>query len=80
MAVPLTPHLFTHSPSFCFLSMRIFRPLLLVLALGYFTIAASFAAPSADELASLTLAEAAAQVRAGKVTSVQLTEACLARI
>ncbi len=38
------------------------------------------AAPSVDDLASLTLAEAAAQIRAGQVTSVQLTEACLARI
>jgi aspartyl-tRNA(Asn)/glutamyl-tRNA(Gln) amidotransferase subunit A len=33
-----------------------------------------------DDLASLTLAEAAAKVRTGAVTSVQLTEACLARI
>jgi aspartyl-tRNA(Asn)/glutamyl-tRNA(Gln) amidotransferase subunit A len=35
---------------------------------------------AADDLAKLTLAEAAAQVRSGKVTSLQLTEACLARI
>jgi aspartyl-tRNA(Asn)/glutamyl-tRNA(Gln) amidotransferase subunit A len=60
--------------------MRILRPLLFALAVSWFTAVASFAAPSADELASLTLAEAAAQVRAGKVTSLELTEACLARI
>jgi len=36
--------------------------------------------PAQESLARLTLAEAAAQVRAGKVTSTQLTEACLARI
>src|SRR2546430_16828600 len=35
---------------------------------------------SSDDLTSLSLAEAAAKVRSGAVTSVQLTEACLARI
>jgi aspartyl-tRNA(Asn)/glutamyl-tRNA(Gln) amidotransferase subunit A len=35
---------------------------------------------SADELASLTLADAAAKVRSGAITAVQLTEACLSRI
>jgi aspartyl-tRNA(Asn)/glutamyl-tRNA(Gln) amidotransferase subunit A len=39
----------------------------------------SFAA-SGDDLTALSLTEAAARVRAGAVTSVQLTEACLARI
>lgn len=36
--------------------------------------------PAQESLARLTLAEAAAQVRSGKVTALQLTEACLARI
>ncbi len=40
--------------------------------------AAAAAAPSTDPTA-LTLSEAAAAIRAGTVTSVQLTEACLAR-
>ena len=35
---------------------------------------------SADALTSLSLAEAGAKIRAGAVTSTQLTEACLARI
>ena len=38
------------------------------------------AAESADDLAALSLSEAAAKVRSGAVTSVQLTQACLARI
>ena len=44
--------------------------------------ASAATAPTAeqDSLAKLTLAEAAAQIRSGKVTSVQLTEASLARI
>src|SRR4051812_25075517 len=37
-------------------------------------------ADSADDLASLTLSEAAAKIRSGAVTSTQLTQACLARI
>lgn len=37
-------------------------------------------AGGSSELTSLTLAEAAAKIRSGEVTSVQLTEACLARI
>ena len=37
-------------------------------------------AAAAGDLTSLTLAEAAAKVRSGAVTSVALTEACLARI
>ena len=44
----------------------------------------SFALPAATggnpELASLTLAEAAARLRARQVTSVELTQACLERI
>jgi aspartyl-tRNA(Asn)/glutamyl-tRNA(Gln) amidotransferase subunit A len=43
-----------------------------------------FAAPagasSVDDLAGMTLSEAAAKIRSGAVTSVQLTEACLSRI
>jgi len=38
------------------------------------------AAESADDLAALTLSEAAAKIRSGAVTSTQLTQACLARI
>jgi aspartyl-tRNA(Asn)/glutamyl-tRNA(Gln) amidotransferase subunit A len=38
------------------------------------------AADAADELTGLTLAEASARVRAGAVTAIELTEACLARI
>jgi aspartyl-tRNA(Asn)/glutamyl-tRNA(Gln) amidotransferase subunit A len=37
-------------------------------------------AASGDELTSLTLAEASAKIHSGAITSVQLTEACLARI
>jgi aspartyl-tRNA(Asn)/glutamyl-tRNA(Gln) amidotransferase subunit A len=59
--------------------MRLFRTLLLSLLIGFSPAPLALAATT-DELASLSLAEAAAQVRAGKVTSVQLTEACLARI
>lgn len=33
-----------------------------------------------DALAALSIAEAAARLRSGEVTSRQLTEACLARI
>lgn len=55
--------------------MRPIRPILLVLAL--FT---AVALSAAEDLTKLTLAEASAQIRSGKVTSVQLTEACLARI
>src|SRR5213080_4625501 len=33
-----------------------------------------------ENLAGLSLAEASARIRAGRVTSTQLTEACLARI
>ncbi|MDR3419054.1 MAG: amidase [Nevskia sp.] len=40
----------------------------------------AFAAEGGDELTMLSLTEAAAKVRSGAVTSVQLTEACLARI
>src|SRR5262245_60713338 len=38
------------------------------------------AAESSDDLAALTLSEAAAKIRSGAVTSTQLTQACLARI
>jgi len=55
--------------------MRLIRVFLLsVVLLG------GVALRAAEDLASLTLAEAAARIRAGTVTSVQLTEACLARI
>jgi len=55
--------------------MRLLRILLLsVVFIG------GVALRAAEDLASLTLAEAAARIRAGTVTSVQLTEACLARI
>jgi aspartyl-tRNA(Asn)/glutamyl-tRNA(Gln) amidotransferase subunit A len=37
-------------------------------------------AQTSTDLATLTLAEASARIRAGSVTSTQLTEACLARI
>jgi aspartyl-tRNA(Asn)/glutamyl-tRNA(Gln) amidotransferase subunit A len=37
-------------------------------------------APTGDALAALSLAEASAMIHAGKVTSTQLTKACLARI
>ena len=40
----------------------------------------AFAAPTAADLTSLTLSDAAAKVRAGTLTAMQLTEACLARI
>src|SRR5258708_6667797 len=40
----------------------------------------ALAAPSAEELTSLTLADASAKIHSGAITSVQLTEACLARI
>jgi len=40
----------------------------------------ALAADTATELASLTLADAAAKVRAGSITALQLTEACLSRI
>jgi len=43
-------------------------------------VVASVALARAEDLTKLTLAEASAQIRAGKVTSIQLTEACLARI
>jgi len=50
-------------------------------ALAAATARTSRAAPGSDaELTSLTLAEASARIKAGSVTSVQLTEACLARI
>jgi aspartyl-tRNA(Asn)/glutamyl-tRNA(Gln) amidotransferase subunit A len=44
------------------------------------TVSVNLPAASADALASLTLADAAAKIRSGEVTSVQLTEACLTRI
>src|SRR5437667_10000352 len=37
-------------------------------------------AQGTDDLAALTLSEASARIRAGRVTPTQLTEACLARI
>lgn len=46
----------------------------------FFHLASAAPTPAQESLARLSLAEAATQVRAGKVTSVQLTEACLARI
>jgi len=64
--------------------MKISRCKLTYLAAAFAAVQAlsssAFAAPSADELTSLSLTEAAAKVRSGAVTSVQLTEACLARI
>ncbi len=53
-----------------------------VISHSAFVIPRAAALPTAQQeaLARLTLAEAAAQVRAGKVTSTQLTEAVLARI
>lgn len=50
----------------------------LALVLGPWSLGLLHAAES--DLTTLTLTEAAARVRAGTVTSVQLTEACLARI
>ncbi len=49
-------------------------------ALSRVDLAGSSEAPPGVDLAALTLAEASAKVRAGAVTSVQLTEACLARL
>jgi aspartyl-tRNA(Asn)/glutamyl-tRNA(Gln) amidotransferase subunit A len=57
--------------------MRLTR-LFSTLALAFTLSLASLRA--AEDLTTLTLAEAAARIRSGSVTSVQLTEACLARI
>ncbi len=53
---------------------------LLATALAVAHAFSSFCAAAPDDLAALSLTEAAAKVRSGAVTSVQLTEACLARI
>ena len=55
--------------------MKLLRHSVLLLA-----VVASVALSAAEDLTKLTLAEASAMIRSGKVTSVQLTEACLARI
>jgi aspartyl-tRNA(Asn)/glutamyl-tRNA(Gln) amidotransferase subunit A len=49
---------------------------------SFFLIAlvSSVALSAAEDLTKLTLAEASAQIKSGKITSVELTEACLARI
>lgn len=49
-------------------------------ALSRVDLAGAIEAPAGVDLAALTLAEASAKIRAGAVTSVQLTEACLARL
>ena len=54
--------------------LRRFTASFILLTLGFGTLCAE------SDLAKLTLAEAAAKIRSGEVTSVQLTEACLARI
>lgn len=67
-------------------STRAARAILSALVIGHCSLVISrtsvTAAPTSaqDSLAKLTLAEAAAQIRSGKVTSLQLTEALLARI
>lgn len=64
------------------LKARTTRALLTALVIGHCSLAICLAAPTAeqDRLARLTLAEAAAEIRSGKVTSLALTEASLARI
>lgn len=57
------------------------RSVVVVAALqALFFSAPVFAASSTEDLTELSLTEAAARIRSGTVTSVQLTEACLARI
>jgi aspartyl-tRNA(Asn)/glutamyl-tRNA(Gln) amidotransferase subunit A len=50
------------------------------LALPRFGVAAAADGPGDAALTALTLAEASAKIRSGAATSVQLTEACLARV
>ena len=47
---------------------------------GFASAAVLQAAKGANDVTMLTLAEASRRLRAGAVTSVQLTEACLARV
>ena len=41
--------------------------------------ASTYAAPSSDELARLTISEASRKIHSGEINCVELTEACIAR-
>lgn len=66
-------------------TLPVFSRASLLSRVSLFSLALAFApslasALTTDEIAKLSLSEAAAKVRSGELSSVQLTEACLARI